>query len=945
MFRTCGVQKTGPLRLLTLSSVISRVSTRRAGQAAQLSWWPAPVRIGDGISSTLSVDFVLQGDVRVASPVIVRVAGLPVTALARLRCDETFANVLDVIELRERLMAEGEELSEELHTVIGALEKGSGEKPTLVGLRRAVFRVRMPTEREWNDRVVAALPDGLADRLRQWMSALGEHERLSAQIPATLDSEARSAQGVLRDLVSHPGFRRALWHASPTLFAETAKWLAEETRRPQRQSLVRLAKYVARAAAKTSPFSMFTISGTADWSEEEAGARFIGPTRIEGVLELNSALTRRLIAVLCEDPRLSAGLRLRANPSATVHEGTVRFLGPPLQESILRVPAIPAILECLRILDSGACHTSTELRNLLRDGDSDDASVESFLKVLTETGLLERRLPVADLATDPLGELARWLGSYGSEGFADIVAMVNQVRSKLRDPAPPDDPEGHVARQRELGVQITELAERVGLPGGFTTDHKDLIHENAVFAGPVAELSMPRWRPALEDLDVLRRAIAVADPALPLRVVLGVYCAERFGPGSRVPFLLLHEAIAEDLSRDERDQDPVVREIAGFLRLTSVISGPILAGSGLARLRELDRIQREVRRVMRSRTAADGVVRIDPGVLARMSAAWPEWITIPESVTGYVQVVGEADSPRLVVNTLHGGYGRGRSRALHLVRQADETVPHDRAWDAAGGTPALAEFGGLFGFSPNMRLPSVPYEIDYPFTVSDRPLDRRIPLNDLEVVHDTGTELVSLVSRSLKSEVKALHLGMMADVLLPPAARLMSKAFGCGYLGLQAFTSVEPALPAPGSVLAVARVELGRVVVRRARWIAAAESVPARGKGESDAAFLLRIVAWLREHGIPTRCFVRVSAADVPAPGQRRRAPEEVIFDRSRKPVFVDFASWYLVMVFERMLPGQGSAVVFEEALPAPEDALDSDFADPGVTEFVVEISGADRGR
>jgi hypothetical protein len=876
--------------------------------------------------------------------VIARVTGLPVTTLARLRCDDTFAHVIEIIGLRDRLAADGEKLSEELYAVIGAL-RDSSEKPALVGLRRAVFRIRTPTEREWNDRVAAALPDGLAGRLRMWISALGEHERLSARVPAILDVEARSAQGALRDIVSQPGFRRALWHASPTLFEEAAKWLADETRRPQRQSLVRLAKYVARAAAKTSPFSMFTIIGTAGWSETETSVRFAGPARVEGVLELNSELTRRLIGALCEERRLSAGLGLRANPSATVHEGIVTFLGAPPGESILRVPATPAVLECLRILESGACRTLTELRDLLREDDSDDASIDSFLTSLLEMGLLERRLPVADLATDPLGELGSWLASSGGKDFAGIVAMMNQVRSELRSPAPLDDPEEHGVRQRELGARITELSEQAGVPSGIPTGHKDLVYENAVFVGPVAELSMPRWRPALEDMDVLRHAIAVADPALPLRVALGAYCAERFGPGSRVPLLALHQAIAADLSRAERDQDMVVREVSGFLRLTSVVASPILADSRLPRLRELGRIQREVRRLMRSPAAADGVVHIEPDVLARMSATWPGWITVPESMTCYVQVVEGADAPRLVVNTLHGGYGRGRSRALHLIHQVDGAAPRDRTWEAADGEPTLAEFSGLFGFSPNMRLPSVPFEIDYPFTVSDRSLDRRIPLNDLEVVHDPATDLVSLVARSLKSAVKTLHLGMMADLLLPPAARLMSGAFGRGYLGLQAFTAVEPALPDPESVLAVARVEVGRVIVRRARWVVMAELVPTRHKGESDGAYLLRIVAWLRGHGIPTRCFVRVLAADTLAPGERKRTPEEVLFDKSNKPVFVDFASWYLVMVFERMPAGPGSVVVFEEALPAPEDALGTDPAGPRAMEFIVEISRAGHRR
>ena len=289
----------------------------------------------------------------------------------------------------------------------------------------------------------------------------------------------------------------------------------------------------------------------------------------------------------------------------------------------------------------------------------------------------------------------------------------------------------------------------------------------------------------------------------------------------------------------------------------------------------------------------------------------------------------------LVVNAAHGGYGRGRSRVLHLIRQAGG----DHDWDATRGRPALAELGGMYAFSPNVRLASAPYEIDYPFTVSGRPVEQQIPMNDLEVMHDPRTDSVRLVARSLRSEVTALHLGMMADALLPPAARTMTLAFGTGYYVHPSMPLLTPAdaLSAPKSVLTSPRVMLGRIVVQRARWVASTVLVPVRGKGESDAGYLTKIVTWLRAHGIPMHSFVRMFALD---PRDGLAEPTSMrILGKSRKPVYVDFANWYLVMAFERMLKGAGPTVIFEEVLPAPADALGPAEADPSVTEFVVEIS------
>lgn len=476
----------------------------------------------------MTADFVLSSGVRVATPLVVRVAGLPVVALSRLRFAESFALVSEVVRLRSHLATEGLALSKELCAIVGALP-GGVEKPALVGLRRAVFQVRMPTGREWNERIAAVLTAGIAQRLTAWTATLGECGRLSAQLPETLAAETQAKHAVLREIVANPRFQRALSYTSPALFGETAKWLADEMHRPRRQSLVRLAKFTARAVAKTSPFSTFTVSGVGTWCAHGPSARFARDVPVRGVLELNGFVLRRLNGALLGDPRLSPRLRPRVNSSAICDNGIIRFLGPSPAEPIVAVPAVPAVVECLRILAGGGCRTLGDLRDALADGVRDDGRIGRFLDGLVELGLLHAQIPAPDLSADPLGDLSGWLAANGGDDFAETTALMNGVRSRLRDPAPVDDLAGHVVRQRALAQAIGELAERAG----YSTDPDiDLTHENAVAVGVVGEFAMPQWRPALEHLDVLRCALAALDPALPFRVALGAYCAERL---DRVP--------------------------------------------------------------------------------------------------------------------------------------------------------------------------------------------------------------------------------------------------------------------------------------------------------------------------------------------------------------------------------------------------------------------------
>jgi hypothetical protein len=250
-----------------------------------------------------------------------------------------------------------------------------------------------------------------------------------------------------------------------------------------------------------------------------------------------------------------------------------------------------------------------------------------------------------------------------------------------------------------------------------------------------------------------------------------------------------------------------------------------------------------------------------------------------------------------------------------------------------GTDPVVVEISGVFDYSVNLRAPIAPYEIDYPFTTSDRPDGERIPLSDLTVVHDAEADLIRLRSNQLGVHVLPAHLGMLGDTLLPPAALLLLSAFGPSHLVHAAYSPVYP-LDTDVVPLHLPRVEVGRVTLQRARWFVPIAQVPARAAGEDDAGYLLRMVAWLRASGIPERCYVRVMDPDAEWRSQ--------FFSKARKPMFVDFANFFLGVAFEHMLKDRGGLVIFDEALPPPEGGCGLDPADPRVTEFIIELSASE---
>jgi Lantibiotic dehydratase, N terminus len=877
------------------------------------------------------------GHWRVASAPVVRVAGMPVPALTGLRCEHTMARIDQLAELDTWLTATGTALSEALYPVIGATE-GTGTRPALAGLRRALHTGRRPSAREWNPTLAATLPRDLARAVAEWVARRAQRDRRHDELPAVLAAERAGALSVLRATLSDAGFRRALGQSAPSLLAEVGKWLADRERLPQPAKLLRLVKYLSRATAKTSPYSTFMAAGFGRWSRQGPAVRPHPVRETLGVVELDGRYLQTVRAALTRHPDLVSVTRVRVNPSLTEADGMVHFL--TATESIAAMPLVPTVLDCLRLVWDDPEVTLAELRSNLttKPGFADEAKTHRFLDRLLAAGLLETYIPVSEHSLDPLGAMARWVNEHRGESLAEVAGLMDRVSTQQHQSVPVADVAGHVRRQESLRHAMTELADGLGIdPASLRTSTKDVLHEVAVVPGLVADCSLEEWRPALGDLDVVRRFLAIFDLSLPARLVLSAYFRERFGPDARIPLLMFYRAVQEELAHEESDAlSEVVTDLRAVFSRAGVLGSPeVLGHRRLDRLQMLVKLRAQARETVLGRPGPDGVVRVDPAALAAQMDCWPEWITPPASVGCYVQAAWPGQDLRLVLNSAHGGHGRGRSRLEHLLARAGVATPGGDRPPAHRPQPVLAEWSGLLESTLNMRLPAVPYEIDYPFTVSGRPREQRLPLGDLTVARDPETDLLQLCSTRLDRRVIPVHLGMMVEFVLPAAARFAGRAFSPGYL---LHPSMPPLLPAElgtwadGSdqaepIARHPRVEIGRVVLRRARWSMPVAQVPRRGRGEREAHHLSRLITWLRQEGIPRQVFVRVRG-------------EVVIGEwaKDRKPVYIDFANPWLARIFERRL-ADGGTVVIEEALPRLDQAIGPEPAHASVTEFLVEIT------
>ncbi|MEU3164812.1 lantibiotic dehydratase [Streptosporangium sp. NPDC006930] len=644
-------------------------------------------------------------DYVVAPTFAIRVAGLPADGLRQLRCERTWRLVDELLEVARTLADEGRAMSGPLHEVIGA----GVFKPVLVALRRDLFRGRRPDRRATEPEVLAALPEELRVRVLAWIALKDLHDRLAADLPAVYETEQREKAELLRVLAEDATFRRGLELGSPILAARTS---------PSRQEAVKLARYLARATMKTSPYATFAWSGFGTWTDDGPMSAPPADLTWREVVDLDRAVLRPLWMTLS---RHAEAAETRVNPTAFEEDGRIWFLGPTATEPLLSVPATEPV----------------------------KAALAEPARALADIGLVELVPPYGEHDDDPLTKLG-----------------VEQDAKVIRDLLTP-----------------REIPER------------NLFWHNAVIPGDAGRCGREAWCPALDDLNRLRKGLALFDGDLPVKLAAADFFLLRYGPGAAVPVMSFYRAVHSD---------------PGPLR--DLVRDVFAAGPGHADLRE---------RFLRTGEPPDD-----------------DRFRAPGSICVYAQALPEG---RLVVNTVTAGYGKGLSRLHHQLRRIGH-APDVSALRAPQRDIRIAEVTGALGSGLNLRTPTADVTIDYPYTTGGG-----LHPSALTVRLD-GSRLALWADGE---KLRPMHLGMTAQHWLPPWLQFLVRVFGEPSVAMVPGWVLRPGpVPPRGRIDHLPRLDLGMVTLARECWRLRAADFPSGG--------LPALASWLRDHGMPRRFFARV---------------------------------------------------------------------------------------
>ncbi|MGW9440043.1 lantibiotic dehydratase [Streptomyces sp. NPDC055607] len=893
---------------------------------------PEPSRAGD------RADGGEHGAALPETPLFVRLAGLPVSSLEDVRSVRSLALAREILDEEDRLAADGAALCDALHDVIGSLADPT-LRSALVGLRRAVHNRRRPGTGE--SRAVAALPPRTAAGLERWQAALADLTARRACLSEVLDAELLHSRAALLRAARHPHLRRALSATRPELLLRLDPWL-RGGRPPSERTLTSLARYVARAAAKTSPLSTFTFSSAASWSTSGPAVTLTPSAPATTRVEVHPSKVMAVARALARRPEFAARVRLRVNPSARTDGMTLTYLASPPDGSLRGLVPPPGILQGLEALRAlaraqGSFSRDEALASLTASRATGAGRAERLLDRLVDVGVVEAALPVPDQTDDLLGSLVELTaGVPASDGAGEAVRHLTRVHADLGKWASSTDPaERHdLAGSMEAGLTRAARACGAGPEELPLTGHP--AFETAVHTEPAAACSTGAWARVLDDLDVLRRLLGVFDPGLPFRLGVTAYARERFGTGVRVPFLALYGAYYGDLADGSQGVPDggesltpgTLEGLRGFRPVTSAFE--LMERAPCPRLRALPELWRQASALLVPDGADHPARRVDSAEVLALVERWPAFVRPPGSVSVYGQPYLRDGRLRFAVNQVNGGHGRGSGRLNRLIGHTPEAAP---------SSPGVvrAEIENTLGTSLNLRRRSTAHAIDYPSLVSERPPDRLVPLGELLVDTGTGDEGLRLYWPRRNSTVEPVHTATMSEMLLPPPLRMLVDVFGAPATPLHStwrwIREIDTS-ELPDGVRHTPRTELGDLTVQRAYWTAPARGVPRQETGEEPAAFLLRLVRWTRDNGIPDRSFVRLLDVSDPATTSR------LMLTKSRKPMYLDTANRFLVRAFlqELQRAGDGPVLVFfQEALPDPREAFGA--PRPVVSEFLVEIT------
>jgi hypothetical protein len=824
-----------------------------------------------------------------------RVPALPLETVQALSSPALARHSENRLHLRAEVLSEQSGLLTLLYDLIGA-SRAPGERKALINLRRAVYRLRLPTR--------AASPVGheLEPRIEKLRRLLEQQSAADQAYSAAWHAEyERSRAGLLRTL-ANAEVRKGIAASAPDLHV-ALKGYDDSVGRPGERSRDRkreraYLRYLTRAATKATPFGRFctVLPGAVVAGDREFGV--VGDLSVrESHVRLNKKLFSRIIAVLLAEAEARRSLPLSLDETLRLVDGAYWFMTLSNGREVLqRLDVTPATSAIIPMVRSAGTTTLVQLEQMLAaaNRDADSALIEAYADTLLQIGLLRPQLGIDDNESEWGPQLLSVLT--GMEGV--LPKQIRNVLEGVIDEYATFGTDSIVVRARTQQSAVQAFRGLEELCGARLRGERDVIaYEDMTAAANIALPLTDGFERAIQVIGDYARITASLTPIAGEHRNVALAFRHLYGSDALVPLIRFYE----DYYRRESDA-------------AAKSADQEHAAAGQPTARSITRLVAELWRSAVDQEEIDiSLASLDDAAGCRTAAGLASWEI---SVFGNIL----ADTDRLLVSggRYYAGYGKYYSRFLHMVPAAG--LRHVRHRNAAPHGLMLAEIGGDDDFNANLHPPMTDWVIEYP--TAGTPKEGVGVLRVAELVIRPAGDLLELVHLPTGSRVVPLDLGFLSPSMRPPLFRLLAAFAPPARFGLP-----MPFMPAgmiwDGSRTVIRpRITLGQhVVVSRRQWAVPLGRVPRRAGGESWDRYSMRLDDWRLAERVPARIFARVQQHERKDTGHRR--PRRRF---AHKPQYVDFNSPLFVHLFTELAQVDGpGALVLEEELPAATDCFSTE--------------------
>lgn len=805
-------------------------------------------------------------------------------------------------------------------------------------------RVVLPLKRDiYNGRATRISRDDVVARVTtnpevlHWFSVQSEAKGLHAKIARLHASQCEQERSALQNICRNQRFQQALTMSSRTVYRAALAYGRTPPARhgsKLRRSEPRLLQYAARAATRTSPFSLYTSVATGAWSEAIACEYPIkvGSDRASSVV-VNHALVRRFLDAVVRHKAVASLVAYRLGPCVQESDARVAydiqhddaerqprvFRGTERRGSMRRTALLHALIQWLRsaprpfktIVDQIARHVGSAQRT----------QIEAFVDQLIACGLLVPYIPIPEQCDGILDDAAKFLDTIELPLCRDLAALVRRADDVLTG--------FDVAAPADRAVRLTRL-------DGFWQDAfravaarpptSVIAYEDSVVSARLDLHPVP-WAPIINDLRRLLPALEVFDFKWYLKAVLKNEFVARHGHGGRCNNLdelarlmptvydRLFMVWRRDSSETIEREDPTLAVIANLrARLTDAF---------------LTATEEEREELTLDEETIDGVASRRPDQVRR------DWT----SYSAFVQAsVRNGAITQAVVNSVYGGLGTFVSRFAGVMGSVPIETLRQRVRQFFPGHHLVAEFRPVRGFNANLHEKLTPQEIGD----IDLGSGEAVAESDLRIRHDIEDDEIVVTHAPTGKRVDLAYLGVLVPYLLPIKYGALFALGGSGQINLPFHPVAEQRLDpaARARIRRYPRVRFGSVVISRRRWYAPKSGVPRQGTKESDPAYLVRLNHWRLDAGIPPLVFVRdhPSTLMLNAVGDAESWRQRFSWTRG-KPQFIDFRHALFVRYLAKwLLRDPDHDLFFEEVLPTFASSVVREDSGPRVAEVVIEF-------